>query len=80
MDEETQVRQVREFNRAVTRRIGALDDDYRGRGRPLAVSRLLFEIGRAEQGYAVTARRRGLDASGTVTDLGTLDLDAPDRA
>lgn len=40
-----QIRQVRTFNRAVTQRVGALDDDYLGRGRPLAESRLLFEIG-----------------------------------
>lgn len=40
-----QVQQVRSFNRAVTRRIGVLSDDYLGRGRPLAESRLLFEIG-----------------------------------
>ncbi len=37
---------VRSFNRAVTRRIGALDADYLGRQRPLGESRLLFEIGR----------------------------------
>ena len=42
--DDAQVRQVREFNRALTRRIGALDDDYLGRGRPLAESRLLFDI------------------------------------
>lgn len=41
-----QIDRVRSFNRAVTRRIGALGDDYLGRGRPLAESRLLFEIGR----------------------------------
>lgn len=41
-----QVGQVRRFNRAVTQRIGVLTDDYLGRGRPLAESRLLFEIGR----------------------------------
>jgi DNA-binding MarR family transcriptional regulator/GNAT superfamily N-acetyltransferase len=44
--DERQIQQVRSFNRAVTRRIGALNDDYLGRGRPLAESRLLFEIGR----------------------------------
>lgn len=44
--DETQIQQVRRFNRAVTRRIGVLTDDYLGRGRPLAESRLLFEIGR----------------------------------
>lgn len=44
--ESDQLRQVRSFNRVVTRRIGVLADDYLGRGRPLAESRLLFEIGR----------------------------------
>ena len=43
---EGQVRQVRSFNRAITRRLGVLGDDYLGRGRPLAESRVLFEIGR----------------------------------
>ncbi len=37
---------VRRFNRTVTAHIGALDADYLGRGRPLAESRLLYEIGR----------------------------------
>jgi len=40
-----QTRQVRSFNRAVTQTIGALQDDYLGRHRPLGESRLLFEIG-----------------------------------
>jgi DNA-binding MarR family transcriptional regulator/GNAT superfamily N-acetyltransferase len=40
------LQQVRRFNRAVTRRIGALADDYLGCGRPLGEARLLFEIGR----------------------------------
>ena len=44
--DETQIEQVRSFNRAVTRRIGVLSDDYLSRGRPLGESRLLFEIGR----------------------------------
>lgn len=43
--DEHQIQQVRSFNRAVTRRIGVLTDDYLGRGRPLAESRLIFEIG-----------------------------------
>ena len=34
--DETQIEQVRSFNRAVTRRVGALSDDYLSRGRPLA--------------------------------------------
>lgn len=44
--EESQIQQVRRFNRTVTQRIGVLSDDYLGRGRPLGESRLLFEIGR----------------------------------
>ncbi len=40
-----QLRQIRSFNRLVTRRIGALDDNYLGRGRPLGQARLLFETG-----------------------------------
>lgn len=43
--DERQIQQVRSFNRTVTRRIGVLNDDYLGRGRPLAESRLLFEVG-----------------------------------
>ncbi|HXH05259.1 MAG TPA: helix-turn-helix domain-containing GNAT family N-acetyltransferase [Vicinamibacterales bacterium] len=53
-----QIRQVRAFNRAVTRRIDALSGDYLGRGRPLAESRLLFEIGR--EGADLRARRARL--------------------
>jgi DNA-binding MarR family transcriptional regulator/GNAT superfamily N-acetyltransferase len=43
VDEQT--RRVRRFNRTVTQTIGALQDDYLGRHRPLGESRLLFEIG-----------------------------------
>ncbi len=42
-----QIRQVRRFNRLVTRRVGALDDSYLSRGRPLGEARLIFEIGLA---------------------------------
>jgi DNA-binding MarR family transcriptional regulator/GNAT superfamily N-acetyltransferase len=38
-------RQVRAFNRSVTQRIGALNDEYLARGRPLGASRVLWEIG-----------------------------------
>ena len=38
-------RQVRAFNRSVTQRIGALNDGYLARGRPLGASRVLWEIG-----------------------------------
>ena len=42
-----QIQQVRRFNRLVTRRVGALDQSYLSRGRPLGEARLLFEIGLA---------------------------------
>jgi len=35
---------VRQFNRTVTHRIGALDDQYLARSRPLGASRVLWEI------------------------------------
>ena len=39
------VDQVRSFNRVVTQRIGALEDHYLARDRPLGEARLLWEIG-----------------------------------
>lgn len=56
------VEQVRSFNRAVTRRIGALDEQFLGRGRALGASRLLFEIGRDGASVAELRARLGLDS------------------
>jgi DNA-binding MarR family transcriptional regulator/GNAT superfamily N-acetyltransferase len=53
------VRQVREFNRTVTQRVGALDDEYLARARPLGASRVLWEI--AGEGTDVRAIRSRLD-------------------
>ena len=39
------VDQVRRFNRTVTERVGALNDRFLGRDRPLGAARLLWEIG-----------------------------------
>ena len=39
------VDQVRRFNRVVTERVGALNDQFLGRGRSLGEARLLWEIG-----------------------------------
>ena len=39
------ISQVRRFNRTVTQRIGALDEAFLSRGRPLGQARLLWEIG-----------------------------------
>ncbi len=56
------VAQVRRFNRTVTQRAGALDDHFLSGDRPLALSRLLWEIG-TEGGEVVMLRARlGVDS------------------
>jgi len=60
--EESQIQQVRNFNRTVTQRIGVLSDDYLGRGRPLGESRLLFEIGRSGADLRDLRARLSLDS------------------
>jgi DNA-binding MarR family transcriptional regulator/GNAT superfamily N-acetyltransferase len=57
-----QVEQVRRFNRTVTRRVGALDDEYLASGRPLGASRLLWEIGRKGAEVRGLRARLGLDS------------------
>ena len=42
---ERQIAQVRRFNRIVTQHVGALEESYLRRGRPLGQARLLHEIG-----------------------------------
>src|SRR6516162_1885684 len=58
MDSEM-IEQVRRFNRTVTQRIGALDDAFLSRGRPLGQARLLWEIG--PEGVDVRRLRSRLD-------------------
>jgi DNA-binding MarR family transcriptional regulator/GNAT superfamily N-acetyltransferase len=60
--------QVRRFNRAVTQRIGSLDDRFLSRDRPLGEARLLWEIG--VRGSDVRSLRSRLDLdSGYVSRL-----------
>src|SRR4051794_12453903 len=56
------IEQVRRFNRTVTRRIGALDDEYLATGRPLGASRLLWEIGPDGAELRGLRARLGLDS------------------
>src|SRR2546421_9507289 len=81
------VSQVRRFNRVVTGRVGALDDRYLSRDRPLGEARLLWEIGadgsdvrslRArlvlDSGY-LSRLLRSLEGAGLVT----VERGEPDR-
>ena len=53
------IQRLRAFNRIVTARVGALDDEYLARGRPLGASRVLWEIG--DDGTDVRRLRTRLD-------------------
>ena len=79
MDDEVMILTVRAFSRVVTQRVGALDDRYLARDRPLAEARVLWEIG--DRGRDVRTLRsrleldsgylsrilRSLEASGLIT-------------
>jgi DNA-binding MarR family transcriptional regulator/N-acetylglutamate synthase-like GNAT family acetyltransferase len=66
--EEAIVARVRRFNRVVTQRVGALDDRYLARDRPLGQARVLWEVG--DDGCDVRALRSRLDLdSGYVSRL-----------
>ena len=54
--------EVRSFNRIVTQRVGALDDHYLGRDRPLGQDRVLWEIGTEGCEVRALRSRLGLDA------------------
>jgi DNA-binding MarR family transcriptional regulator/GNAT superfamily N-acetyltransferase len=56
------VERVRRFNRTVTQRIGALDDAYLSRGRPLGQCRLLWEIGTGVSEVRALRSRLELDS------------------
>ena len=78
------VRQVRSFNRLVTQRVGALEDHYLARDRPLGEARLLWEIGVAGCDVRSLRARLGLD-SGYLSRLlrslesaGLVTVDASD--
>src|ERR1051326_7246953 len=57
-----QIRLVRRFNRMITQRVGALDDSYLRRGRPLGEARLIFETGSDGADVRDLRIRLGLDS------------------
>jgi GNAT superfamily N-acetyltransferase len=73
---------IRRFNRTVTERIGALEESFLGRDRPLGASRLLWEIGDDGADLHELRNRLGLDsgyASRLVRRLeneGLIDVEA----
>jgi DNA-binding MarR family transcriptional regulator/GNAT superfamily N-acetyltransferase len=59
---EAATERVRSFNRTVTERIGALQEEYLSRGRPLGASRVLWEIGDDGTDLRSLRVRLGLDS------------------
>lgn len=64
----TQIEQIRRFNRAITLRMGTLDDSFLDLGRPFGEARLLYEIGPGGAEIRDLRSRMGLD-SGYVSRL-----------
>src|SRR6478672_7265028 len=56
------VSQVRSFSRLVTQRVGALDDRFLGRDRPLGEARVLWEIGPEGCDVRLLRARLGVDS------------------
>ena len=73
--EDAAARQVRSFNRSVTQRIGALQDEYLARGRPLGASRVLWEIGGDGSDLRVLRARLDLDSGYLSRLVGSLEQD-----
>src|ERR1700722_11643214 len=59
---DARVEQVRRFNRVVTQRVGAFNDRFLGRPRPLGEARLLWEIGLGGCEVRLLRSRLGLDS------------------
>ncbi|HEX3383023.1 MAG TPA: helix-turn-helix domain-containing GNAT family N-acetyltransferase [Paraburkholderia sp.] len=67
------VQQVRSFNRIVAEAIGAIDERFLGRGRPMAESRLLWEIGPGGAEIRDLRARLALDSGYLSRILGSLE-------
>jgi DNA-binding MarR family transcriptional regulator/N-acetylglutamate synthase-like GNAT family acetyltransferase len=57
-----QLSAIRRFNRTLTQRVGALNDSFLGRGRPLGQARLLYEIGMEGADLSALRTRLALDS------------------
>jgi DNA-binding MarR family transcriptional regulator/N-acetylglutamate synthase-like GNAT family acetyltransferase len=72
---DTATQRVRSFNRSVTQRIGALQDEYLSRGRPLGASRVLWEVGGAGTDLRTLRARLDLDSGYLSRLVGLLERD-----
>lgn len=59
---DARIPRIRSFNRTVSQIVGALNDHYLGRDRPLGEARVLFEIGREGADVRELRQRLGLDS------------------
>jgi DNA-binding MarR family transcriptional regulator/GNAT superfamily N-acetyltransferase len=71
----TLIGSVRRFNRTVTQRIGALDDSFLSRGRPLGQARVLWEVGPGGTQVRALRSRLGLDSGYLSRLLRALEAD-----
>ena len=67
--------QVRRFNRVVTQRVGALNDEFLARGRPLGQARLLWEVGPGGSDLRSLRSRLDLDSGYLSRLLRALEAD-----
>jgi DNA-binding MarR family transcriptional regulator/GNAT superfamily N-acetyltransferase len=67
--------QLRRFNRTVTQRVGALNDAFLARGRPLGQARVLWEIGPAGCDVRLLRSRLDLDSGYLSRLLRSLEAD-----
>jgi DNA-binding MarR family transcriptional regulator/N-acetylglutamate synthase-like GNAT family acetyltransferase len=65
--------QIRSFNRVVAESIGAIDDQFLGRGRPMGESRLLWEIGADGADVRALRARLNLDSGYLSRTLASLE-------
>ena len=69
------VAEVRRFNRTITQRAGALNDHFLARDRPLALSRLRWEIGTEGSEIVMLRSRLGIDSGQLSRMLRALERD-----
>jgi len=70
------IAQVRRFNRTVTQRVGALDDSFLSRTRPLAQARILFEVDHGTTEVRALRARLDLDSGYLTRLIQALEQDA----